>query len=140
MKIRLQIAAGNHCSEFEHAGPTVRIGRDPQGELVLTGEACTGVSRAHARIDLTPEGASVRDAGSSNGTLVNDKLIKVPVRIVANDCIGLGYTGPKLTVAELDLVPDSPAPPRRGWWILALVGLTALAALAVISFVVAYRY
>lgn len=125
MKIRLQIAAGQQRSEFEHAGPTVRIGRDPKGELVLTGEACTGVSRAHVRIDLTPQGATLRDAGSSNGTLVNDKLIKAPVLLAVNDRIGLGYTGPKLTVAELDLTPPAPSP-RRRWVFVSLLALMAI--------------
>src|SRR5258707_6109819 len=104
MKIRLQISADDHCSTFEHAGPTVRIGRDPAGELVLEGEACTSVSRTHARIDLKPEGAMLTDGGSSNGTLVNDQVITGPVALAVGDRVGLGHTGPKLSVLEFDLL------------------------------------
>ena len=127
MKIRLEIAAGEHRSLFEHAGPTVRIGRDPDGELVVKGE--TGVSRSHVRIDLGPEGAVLRDAGSSNGTLVNDQLIKGPVALAVGDRVALGYTGPKLSVLELDLRPAPDERPHRSIapWIICAVAFAAVA-------------
>ncbi len=128
MKIRLQISAGDHCSTFEHVGPTVRIGRDPAGELVLEGEACTSVSRAHSCIDLKPEGAMLTDGGSSNGTLVNDRLISGTVALAVGDRIGLGYTGPKLSVVELDLlaVPIE-RPLRLASWVIWAVATAVIA-------------
>src|SRR5438132_12415037 len=105
MKLRLQVTAAGKTSTFEHAGPVVVIGRDPACALAFEGEASTGVSRQHARIDLSPEGAVLADAGSSNGTLHNDKPINGPVPLRAGDRVQLGYTGPKLTVLALDLAP-----------------------------------
>jgi hypothetical protein len=83
----------------------VYLGRDPACELAFEGEASTGVSRRHARIDLSPEGAVLADAGSSNGTLLNEKPIDAPVPLRVGDHVQLGYTGPKLTVLALDLAP-----------------------------------
>lgn len=109
MKIRLKITAGGQVTTFEHPGPVVRIGRDPTCELHLEGEASTAVSRQHAQIKLTGDGAVLSDAGSSNGTLLNDRLLDggAPVRV--GDRIQLGYTGAMLQVLALDLAP-SPGP------------------------------
>ncbi len=49
-----------------------RIGRDPEGEIVL---ADIGVSRAHARILRREDALLVEDLGSRNGTMVNDRKI-----------------------------------------------------------------
>jgi hypothetical protein len=104
MKICLRIAAGSGTpTTFEHAGPVVRIGRDPDCELSLQGEASTAVSRQHARIELGAGGATLTDLGSSNGTLLNDELLKEPAPLRVGDRIQLGYTGATLTVRELDL-------------------------------------
>ena len=79
MKLRLQITTGSGASfAFEHAGPDLRIGRDPETELALAGEASQSVSWRHARIELTPQGAFLTDLGSSNGSLLNDQRISGP--------------------------------------------------------------
>ncbi len=108
MKIRLQIltAPGETCL-FEHCGPTVRIGRDPQGELVFQGKMSQAVSWNHAKVELRSSGAFVQDLGSSNGTFVNDRRIAEPVALQVRDQIQLGHTGPTLKVLELDLSPMS---------------------------------
>lgn len=46
-------------------GSTCRVGAGPDCDLVLTDAA---VSRAHLELSLVPEGVSVRDLGSRNGT------------------------------------------------------------------------
>jgi pSer/pThr/pTyr-binding forkhead associated (FHA) protein len=125
---------------FEHAGPTVRIGRDPEGELVLEGDASNNVSRSHVRIDLGPDGAILRDMGSSNGTLVNDRPIKGPVSLAVNDRISLGYTGPKLSVIEVELpvaVPEATSGDQAssGWWLIGAV-LALIVTVAVVWLVV----
>jgi pSer/pThr/pTyr-binding forkhead associated (FHA) protein len=108
MKICLLIATGSGAqTTFEHGGPVVRIGRDPDCELSIPGDAGAKVSRQHARIDLAAGGATLADLGSSNGTLLNDKRLKEPARLRVGDRIQLGYTGATLTVRELDLA----APP-----------------------------
>jgi hypothetical protein len=111
MKVRLQITTGSGASfTFEHSGRSLRIGRDPEGELALQGEASQSVSWRHARIELTPEGAFVTDQGSSNGTLVNERRIAESTQVRQNDLIQLGYTGPTLRITELDL--EEVAPPH----------------------------
>src|SRR5690349_5439910 len=110
MKLRLRVAAAGGTTTFEHAGPVVHIGRDADCELSLTGEASTGVSRRHARIELSPDGATLADDGSSNGTLRNDKPIEGTVPLRVGDRIQLGFTGPTLTVLELDLAPPAAGP------------------------------
>jgi hypothetical protein len=132
MKLRLRVTAAGGTTTFEHAGPVVHIGRDAGCELALEGEASTGVSRRHARIELAPGGATVADDGSSNGTLRNDKAIEGAVPLRVGDRIQLGYTGPTLTVLELDLT----APAAAGASLLPVVALVgaglAVAAVAVI--------
>jgi hypothetical protein len=110
MKVRLQIVATPDLAfPFEHGSPVVRIGRDPACELSLQGEASRSVSWQHARLDLTTAGASVTDLQSSNGTLVNGQRIDGTAPVRVGDRIQLGFTGPTMTVVELDLVPAVPA-------------------------------
>ncbi len=53
-------------------GPLTTIGRGSDCELRLED---TGVSRRHAEIRVGPEGVTVTDLGSTNGTSVNGKAI-----------------------------------------------------------------
>src|SRR5579871_5276539 len=131
MKLRLAIdvAPGNSIA-FEHGGPVIRIGRDPECELVLQGEASTAVSRHHARIDLNSEGATLTDTGSSNGTLLNGRLTEGTTPLHAGDRIQMGYTGATLTVRELDL--GAPAPAGRTLTGAVIVGLSAAVVVALI--------
>ncbi len=111
MKIRLSIMVKtNPPVLFEHAGPVIRIGRDPECELTLQGEASDLVSRHHARIDLRPDGALLTDTGSSNGTLLNGERLQAPISLCVGDRVQMGFTGALLTVLQLELTP--PPPPR----------------------------
>jgi len=47
---------------------TLVVGTDPTCDLVLT---CRAVSRFHCEIELAPDGATIRDLGSTNGTRVD---------------------------------------------------------------------
>ncbi len=140
MKLRLAIAVGpGHSIAFEHAGPTVRIGRDPECELALQGEASTAVSRRHACIELRREGATLADTGSSNGTLLNDRLIEGAVPLRVGDRIQLGHTGATLTVMELDLGAPALGGRMRGLSpaVIGLLGVAAVA--AVVAAVLLFR-
>src|SRR5438552_3937200 len=119
MKIRLQITGSPGASfTFEHAGPSLRLGRDPDGELALEGETSQSVSWNHARIELTPGGAFLIDLGSTNGTFLNDMRVSSRKAFKLGDQIQLGQTGPMLKVVDLDLsgppVGSASAPPRAG--------------------------
>jgi hypothetical protein len=125
MKLRLQITVAGQTTVLEHAGPVIHLGRDPSCELALQGDASTGVSRRHARIELRPEGATLTDAGSSNGTLRNDKPVEGTVPLRVGDRIQLGYTGPTLSVLELDLKAPAPPPKAAAAAPIALIGVGA---------------
>lgn len=60
----------------------------PQGELIIGRSATCGltiddplVSRSHARLVVTEDGATIEDAGSRNGIRVNGRTIKGPARL-----------------------------------------------------------
>jgi hypothetical protein len=154
MKIRLAIAVGSgRPVPFEHDGPHVHIGRDPDCELALEGEASDSVSRRHACIDLSEGGATIADLGSSNGTLLNGQLLDGPAPLRVGDRIRMGYTGATLTVTDLDLSPmpvvraarpplieeeraaEKPAP-RVPWAVVIGSAAAVVAALAVIAVLV----
>jgi hypothetical protein len=109
MMLRLDITptAGASYALEQHA-PTLRIGRDPRCEVVLQGNSCEVVSWHHARIDLTPRGAFLRDLRSSNGTFVRDRRVVGRVRLTLGDYIQIGHTGPVLKLVALDLAESAP--------------------------------
>ena len=103
MKLRLEIVIGRGTAEnLEHDGPQVRIGRDPEGELVFSGEASAAVSWHHAEIELLPAHASITDCDSTNGTYVNDRRISIRTPLHVGDMIQLGATGPLVKVVALE--------------------------------------
>ena len=63
------------------------IGRDPDVEVRLDH---TTVSRRHARIVMGPEGATLEDAGSKNGTYQANRRVTTPVPLADGDLIGIG--------------------------------------------------
>jgi DNA-binding winged helix-turn-helix (wHTH) protein len=68
------------------AGASV-VGRDPAAEVFLDH---TSVSRRHARVLLSTDGATIEDLGSRNGTFVNGRPVKGPVPLGDGDVITLG--------------------------------------------------
>jgi diguanylate cyclase (GGDEF)-like protein len=69
-------------------GP-VRVGRMTDSEIVLSDDA---VSRRHARIEKRGDAWVVRDVGSRNGTLVNDREISEVARFSHGDRLQIGST------------------------------------------------
>src|SRR5947209_8190614 len=111
MKICLQVQSPSGPSTlFEHAGPTVTLGRNPDSALAFDGSEV--VSWDHARLDLTPGKATLRDLGSSNGTFLNDRRVLEPTPVSVGDGIRLGQAGPVLKVLELDLKPAAVGVPK----------------------------
>jgi hypothetical protein len=132
MNIRLKIAAPDSApAVFEHAGPVVRIGRDPACELVLDEKTSAGASRQHASIELSAAGATLTDLGSSNGTLLNGRPLQGPAALHVGDRIQLGYTGATLTVQALDLAPPSVFAGSATKWIAAAVAAGLVLAVTV---------
>ncbi len=96
--LRLRDLKSGETREFERSA--VRIGRDPESEYPITGDAAKVVSTAHAR--LVHDGAAwlVEDAGSRNGTFLDGKRLTPGARqrIQVGSVIGLGESGPRLKV------------------------------------------
>jgi hypothetical protein len=66
--------------------PEVTIGRDPVSDIFLNDVT---VSRNHARLIVTPEGVTVHDVGSLNGTYVNDDLVESAL-LTSGDSLQIG--------------------------------------------------
>ncbi|MFE9040284.1 FHA domain-containing protein [Streptomyces sp. NPDC012421] len=67
---------------------TVRIGRAPDNDVVL---ADLVVSRHHAELLARPDGTYwIHDLGSHNGTFLNGRPVVEPVRVTADDIVGIG--------------------------------------------------
>ena len=67
--------------------PKISIGRSSKNELVL---ADLSLSRVHAEIYREGDCFLVKDAGSKNGTLLNDRQLTAPVVLKKGDRITLG--------------------------------------------------
>ncbi|MGB9886250.1 MAG: FHA domain-containing protein [Moorellales bacterium] len=68
-------------------GEYVSIGRDPQNHIVLP---VATVSARHAVIVRRNGGYWIQDAGSTNGTRLNGRLVRKPARLRAGDKLVLG--------------------------------------------------
>lgn len=123
MKLHLQILTPHGSTTFEHGGPIIRIGRDPACELPLPGEVGRASSWHHARIELATRAATLTDTSSSNGTLLNNRLLDGPRQLQPGDHIQLGYTGASLKVLKLELPALVPADKKRFLSRLRRVGM-----------------
>ena len=63
------------------------VGRDPDADIRI--DAAT-VSRRHARLVVTADGATLEDMGSKNGTFRTGAPVTTPVALVDGDSIGIG--------------------------------------------------
>lgn len=91
------------------AGESI-LGRDP-GASVLLDDA--SVSRRHARITVTPEGATLEDLDSKNGTFIGEARVRTPQPLSDRDEIKIGsvpllvrlFTSPASTVTKVEEKP-----------------------------------
>ncbi|HKW40351.1 MAG TPA: FHA domain-containing protein, partial [Gemmatimonadales bacterium] len=91
---------------YEARGVRIRLGRGRECEVRPVGRSDTVVSRVHAELTVGPSGAlAIRDAGSRNGTLLNDEPVTAPVPVRLGDRITLGRGGPVLIVEGLGTAP-----------------------------------
>ena len=71
---RLILTLSNGSEQvFELGKSTVTLGRATTNDIILTD---TRISRNHAQVECTPQGCSVVDLGSSNGTRLNDERVE----------------------------------------------------------------
>ena len=74
--------------EFILDGRDIAIGRAPSCDIVLEGDQLA--SRRHALMRSHPDGYTVVDLGSSNGTYINDLEIREAVLLHESDHISIG--------------------------------------------------
>jgi pSer/pThr/pTyr-binding forkhead associated (FHA) protein len=81
----------------------VRIGRNPDFELVVTGARSEVVSSGHARLFQHEGQWWLEDSGSRNGTFLGDEQLApgMPVRVAAGNVIRLGARGPRYQVESV---------------------------------------
>jgi pSer/pThr/pTyr-binding forkhead associated (FHA) protein len=92
MKVSLVVASGAHQGKvIAITGPQFLIGRDAQCHLRPASQA---ISKHHCGVMVRDGQVYVKDLGSTNGTLVNDVLIKAEEVLVAN--------GSNLKIGPLD--------------------------------------
>jgi DNA-binding winged helix-turn-helix (wHTH) protein len=65
---------------------TLMVGRDPSCDIYVQDRQ---VSRFHARITPTPEGVTIEDLGSKNGTNHNGVELTAPVMLQDGDVLGI---------------------------------------------------
>ena len=71
---------------FYLEAPSITIGRDPESDIFLNDVT---VSRAHAVLRVEGECVSIVDAGSLNGTYVNDEVVTEAV-LRSGDTVQIG--------------------------------------------------
>ena len=77
---------GQAAKEVTLAKPLISLGRDPENLIQLDSAV---VSRRHAQLEFTPEGHTLTDLASTNGTRVNGQRLAphTPHRLNHNDII-----------------------------------------------------
>ncbi|NOT03525.1 MAG: FHA domain-containing protein [Anaerolineales bacterium] len=85
---------------------TLMVGRDPTCEITIQDRQ---VSRFHARISPTPEGVTIEDLGSKNGTVHNGTELTAPVMLQDGDMLGIA-----LAQQFLFLTSDATMPLAEG--------------------------
>ena len=87
----LQVVAGPSAGTLIRVGRELRIGRAEPGEAGLGSDLA--LSRHHATVRQSVDGVlTIEDAGSTNGTYVNDARIMEPRRLYPGDTLRLGAT------------------------------------------------
>ncbi len=89
---RFTVLAGSGLrtgSTIETTKPIV-LGRDRESDVHLDGDEFA--SARHARIDPRPDGVSVSDLGSTNGTFVNGERVTAERLLERGDVVRVGET------------------------------------------------
>ena len=90
---------------------TFVLGRDAACDLVV---ADRQVSRFHAKLTLMPNGITLEDMDSKNGTHVNGVAISAPVILQDGDMVGVALAQQFLFLTSDTTVPLTDGPVRNG--------------------------
>ena len=126
----LRAVSGNAFGRTQPVHASLGVGRADDAGLLLDGD---GISRQHARLTPADDGVMVEDLGSANGTFVNGRRI---TREIARHGDEIGFDTQRFRlVVSGQAEPAAPvnsvtSNSRRGWWMVALLALAAVAAVA----------
>lgn len=87
------------------------VGRDPTCDINVQDRQ---VSRFHARITPTPEGVTIEDLGSKNGTNHNGTELTAPVMLQDGDILGIALAQQLLFITSDATMPLSESGARAG--------------------------
>ena len=104
-RYRLVVRRGPQPNQvYELTDDVINLGRDVTNNLVINDRE---VSRHHLRFSRGPDGYTVEDLGSTNGTFINGKRVSGATLLKNGDMIGLGET---VTLGYEMARGDMPAP------------------------------
>jgi pSer/pThr/pTyr-binding forkhead associated (FHA) protein len=95
LKVRLSLK-GRPIRSYTFSQKQVSVGRDPDSDIFLDN---AGVSRNHAKFELTAGGFVVEDLGSANGTFLNDEQISKK-QVADDDIVRVGKFALWLNIGE----------------------------------------
>jgi DNA-binding winged helix-turn-helix (wHTH) protein len=90
---------------------TLMVGRDPTCDINVQDRQ---VSRFHARITPTPEGVTIEDLGSKNGTNHNGTELSTPVMLQDGDVLGIALAQQLLFLTSDATMPLAESGARSG--------------------------
>jgi DNA-binding winged helix-turn-helix (wHTH) protein len=90
---------------------TLMVGRDPTCDINVQDRQ---VSRFHARITPTPEGVTIEDLGSKNGTNHNGSELSTPVMLQDGDVLGIALAQQLLFLTSDATMPLAESGARSG--------------------------
>ena len=86
-RIIIQRQTGEILGEYRVGAGEHGVGRDPANAIPAESDH---VSRQHARLVIAPDGMSIEDLGSTQGTFVNGQSTTGAVAIAANQPVQIG--------------------------------------------------
>ena len=102
-------APGNKTFVYQVTKPEITIGRDVQNDLILEDPR---VSRRHALVRQGPQGVTILDQKSGNGTVVNDR--RVTEAVLANgDTVKMGDCALTFVTEEATEIEPQPEKMRE---------------------------
>lgn len=90
---------------------TLMVGRDPTCDINVQDRQ---VSRFHARISPTPEGVTIEDLGSKNGTNHNGSELTAPIMLQDGDILGIALAQQILFITSDATMPLAENGARAG--------------------------
>src|SRR5512147_2617801 len=88
MTLRLSTILNGERRHWPLAASPVRIGRASSNAVQLLDGT---VSKEHAELASTPDGWTIRDLGSRNGTRVNGREATSPLKFAGGDRLEIGH-------------------------------------------------